>query len=58
MITMAYNFVGLLFVIIAGIFRFKIKGDLSEDKKEEEEGETQPNGNEFNSEQKDKITES
>ena len=58
MITMGYNFVGLLFVIIAGIFRFKIKGDLSEDKKEEEEGETQPNGNEFNSEQKDKITES
>ena len=37
MITMGYNFVGLLFVIIAGIFRFRIKGDLSEDKKDEEE---------------------
>jgi len=36
MITMGYNFVGLLFVIIAGIFRFRIKGDLSEDNKVEE----------------------
>ena len=48
MITMAYNFVGLLFVIIAGIFRFKIPGDLSETKdKEEELGET-PNEKENN----------
>ena len=37
MITMAYNFVGLLFVFIAGIYRFKIKGDLSEDKNIENE---------------------
>ena len=30
MITcMAYNFVGVIFIIIAGVFRFKIKGDLS-----------------------------
>ena len=29
MISMGYNFIGLLFIIIAGIFRFKIKGDLS-----------------------------
>ena len=30
MITcMAYNFVGVIFIIIAGIFRFRIKGDLS-----------------------------
>ena len=36
MITMGYNFIGLLFVIIAGIFRFRIKGDLSEDNKVEE----------------------
>ena len=33
MITMSYNFIGALFVIIAGIFRFKIKGDLSENEK-------------------------
>ena len=26
---MAYNFAGVLFIIIAGIFRFRIKGDLS-----------------------------
>ena len=37
MITMSYNFVGLLFVVIGGIFRFKIKGDLSEDKNNETE---------------------
>ena len=40
MIAMAYNFVGLLFVIIAGIFRFKIEGDLSETKEENELKET------------------
>lgn len=44
MISMGYNFVGLLFVIIAGIFRYRIEGDLSDnptneekDEKEEEE---------------------
>ena len=26
--SMSYNFIGLLFIIIAGIYRFKIKGDL------------------------------
>ena len=35
LITMAYNFVGLLFVVIAGIYRFKIAGDLSETKEED-----------------------
>ena len=34
MITMGYNFIGLIYVIIAGIFRYKIKGDLSEEKEE------------------------
>ena len=37
MITMSYNFVGLLFVVIGGTFRFKIKGDLSEDTNNEAE---------------------
>ena len=36
MFSMAYNFVGLIFVIIAGIFRFRIKGDLSENKSDKE----------------------
>ena len=31
---MCYNFVGLIYVIIAGIFRFRIKGDLSENEEE------------------------
>ena len=35
MITMGYNFIGLLYVIIAGIFRYKIKGDLSNNEEEE-----------------------
>ena len=34
MITMGYNFIGLLYVLIAGIFRYRIKGDLSEDVEE------------------------
>ena len=41
-VSMAYNFFGLLLVIIGGIFRYKIKGDLSEtqeEKKEEEKEE-------------------
>jgi len=35
-ITMLYNLVGLLFIIFAGISRFRIKGDLSKEEKEEE----------------------
>ena len=35
MFSMGYNFVGLILVIIGGIFRFRIKGDLSENKNEE-----------------------
>ena len=34
-VSMVYNFVGVLFIIIAGIFRFKIKGDLSKTTNEE-----------------------
>ena len=30
-ISMGYNFIGLIFIIIAAIYRFKIKGDLSTD---------------------------
>ena len=28
---MGFNFIGFLFIIIAGVYRFKIKGDLSND---------------------------
>lgn len=38
-ITMLYNLVGLLFIIIAGFFRFKIKGDLSKEENEKNEDE-------------------
>ena len=31
LISMGYNFVGFIFIIIAGIFRFQIRGDLSKD---------------------------
>ena len=31
-ISMGYNFIGFIFILIAGVFRFKIKGDLSNDK--------------------------
>lgn len=37
MVTMTYNFVGLLLVFIAGIFRFGIKGDLSEKEKKDDD---------------------
>ena len=32
---MAYNYVGVILIIIAGIFRFRIKGDLSSNPNEE-----------------------
>ena len=35
MTCMAYNFVGVIIIIIAGIFRFRIKGDLSGETEEE-----------------------
>lgn len=35
MLCMAYNYVGVILIIIAGIFRFKIKGDLSSNPNEE-----------------------
>ena len=38
-ITMLYNFVGLLFIIFAGISRFKIQGDLSKEENEKKEDE-------------------
>ena len=31
---MVYNFIGLIYVIIAGIFRYRIKGDLSKNEEE------------------------
>ena len=34
-IVMLYNFFGLLIVILAGIVRFRIKGDLGVEQKEE-----------------------
>ena len=34
-VTMFYNFFGLLLIILAGIFRFRIKGDLGSEPKEE-----------------------
>ena len=34
---MLYNLIGLLFIIIAGISRFKIKGDLSKGESEKNE---------------------
>ena len=37
MISMLYNLIGLLFIIIAGISRFKIKGDLSKGESEKNE---------------------
>ena len=49
MIIMGYNFIGLLFVIIAGVFRLKIKGDLSDGKEENNinsvDGETKSDDN-------------
>ena len=35
MFCMAYNYVGVIFILIAGIFRFRIKGDLSGNPEEE-----------------------
>ena len=52
MITMGYNFVGLLFVIIGGIFRFRIEGDLSETKNEDEKEDQVTSGNEIDKEVK------
>ena len=46
MITMGYNFFGLLYVIIAGIFRFRIKGDLSEGLEEKKDLTEKENKNE------------
>ena len=57
MITMGYNFIGLLFVIIAGIFRFKVKGDLSEDKEKAEELSNINNTEINNDEKKENISE-
>ena len=35
MTCMAYNFVGVILILIAGVFRYKIKRDLSGDTEEE-----------------------
>ena len=53
---MCYNFTGLLYVIIAGVFRYKIKGDLlgeSNDKKELEEKENKVKSEEDNNKKED-----
>ncbi len=55
MITMGYNFVGLLFVIIAGIFRFRIEGDLSETKNNEKSKEEKNEIDEINNSSKEKY---
>ena len=34
-VVMFYNFFGLLLIILAGIVRFRIKGDLNVDQKKE-----------------------
>ena len=57
-VSMAYNFFGLLLVIIGGIFRYKIKGDLSEtqeEKKEEEKEELKEEEEEKNNENPSNI---
>ena len=63
MISMGYNFVGLLFVIIAGIFRYRIKGELWEDEEkknneqEEEDAERKEIKNEETNDSKNEETE-
>ena len=57
MISMGYNFIGLIFVIIAGIFRFRIKGDLSETKNEELKESNDENTNTENKEEENKDEE-
>ena len=37
MITMFYNYAGLILIGIASIFRFRIKGELGSEKEKEEE---------------------
>ena len=54
---MGYNFIGLIFVIIAGIFRFRIKGDLSETKNEELKESNDENTNTENKEEENKDEE-
>ena len=52
MICMAYNFIGLLFVIIAGTYRFRIEADLSKTKENNLiEGKEENNENEWNEEE-------
>ena len=54
MITMGYNFVGLLFVVIAGIFRYRIKGDLSENETNEEKEKVKDENKENDENESDK----
>ena len=54
-IIMYYNFVGLLLVILAAIFRFRIKGDLGSQYKNEIEENKENKENEENKENKEEI---
>ena len=58
MFSMGYNFVGLIFVIISGIFRYAIKGDLSENNEEIKESnktETENGGETSNGEKYENV---
>ena len=43
-ITMYYNYVGMVLMIIASVLRFRIKGDLGDDKKKEDDKDVEPLG--------------
>ena len=49
-IVMLYNFFGLFLIILAGIIRFRIKGDLGDDPKEKDKLEGEEKDNEENNE--------
>ena len=54
-VTMFYNFFGLLLIILAGIIRFRIKGDLNVEQNKEIKEESNENKGENNEEGKDKL---
>ena len=54
-IVMFYNFVGLLLIIIAGIFRFRIKGDLDIGQKDENKQQIKDENKEQNKEENNRL---
>ena len=54
-VTMFYNFFGLLLIILAGIIRFRIKGDLNVEQNKEIKEESNENKGENNEEGKDNL---